>query len=238
MKKVSLSLTQVNYLIEESFNSGYRSGQSAQRYLRSECIHQDQLDRLKEVKDGLYSEFKFDNAHDQNGYFNAFSHCICILADWRANKVTLQPDEDKRIGELIGAFENIHNKYENEALQESKQTFSDRLMETYHSAKATIDELVKLHNGSFVVYESSAAYDEDEECLTDDFLETSTSIIVNTTFNDNETVYLLKLEGSEIYYITEHGTIDSVDIQFVDDHTVCDIADWIVACNLIEKAQS
>lgn len=185
MKKVELTLTQINYIIEESFNRGLSSYQPEADY-SGDASAQEPFKELHALKDELYKDFKLN---------------------------------------------------ETAKVRACTQTFSDRLMETFHSAKGMIDELVKLHNGSFVVYTSEDAFDEKEEVLTDDFMKNSTSIIVNTTFNDNETVWLLKLEGAEIHYITEHGDIDSVDIQFVDDHTVCDIADWIAANNLTEKAK-
>jgi hypothetical protein len=238
MKKVSLTLTQVNYLIEESFNKGVAAKSAECNYENGADYEAHELDALKATIKSLWADFKFDLAPDHQPYFNAFAKCICILADWRANKVTLQPEEDKQIAELIGQFENVHDEYKYQEAQEIKQTFSDRLMQAYHEANATIEELVKLHNDRFVVYDSEDAFDAEEEVLTDAFMKCSTSIIVNTTFNDNETVWLLKLEGTDIHYISESGDIDSVDIQFVDDHTVCDIADWIVMFNLIEKAKS
>jgi hypothetical protein len=79
------------------------------------------------------------------------------------------------------------------------------------------------------------AFDEDNDCLYDDFLQMVPEIIHTFPYEGNLTCYPLSLKGEPeneiIELIDEQGNVWNVDLFELDAHNITVVADWLNKSN-------
>ncbi len=96
------------------------------------------------------------------------------------------------------------------------ETLAKQLEIITDQAIQVIHDFVKATNGSYVNAVKEDIFDDDGQGLYDSFISSNIELFVDTMWNDNQLVYILKITGDDhtpiLHYITEHGTEDSQDI--------------------------
>lgn len=107
----------------------------------------------------------------------------------------------------------------------------DKHTELSQSAIQVIKDKLETCGGNFVFFDKESAFNEDDEELEAEFLDSTFEYIADSQWDTNESCYLLKIvsvtDGFKVWGITESGEVIVTSLLDLESTTLFDLADFI-----------